>query len=266
MNIVGKLFPLVAFMLLIGPHGASAREVQMLDFAAMPQSVVPVGSDRGATSVDQGPERRTSPSANIDPPQVYVPGWMRRPSAATPAATLPIVPVSSLNGCEQTIYRPNARLSMEAERRRAQYYPLVMAIACEAGIPGHLFDALISQESRYNPSAYSPKGAAGLTQLMPDTAAGLGVLNRFDVVQNLRGGARYLRVQLDEFGRYDLALGAYNAGPGRVRQYKSLPPFHETLQYVRTILSDVRMALFGAIPYPMAKQPVPLRAASLMDF
>jgi soluble lytic murein transglycosylase-like protein len=155
---------------------------------------------------------------------------------------------------------------MEAERRRAQYFPLVMAIACEAGVPGHLLDALIAQESRYNPAAFSQKGAAGLTQLMPGTAAGLGVSNRFDVVQNLRGGARYLRTQLDEFGSYDLALGAYNAGPGRVRQYKSLPPFRETLMYVKTILNDVRTALVGSADYGLPSQAARVRTASFMGF
>src|SRR3546814_8671387 len=75
---------------------------------------------------------------------------------------------------------------------------------------------MIIRESRYRTDALSPKNAFGLTQLMPGTAASLGV-NRYSLEDNLRGGARYLRQQLDRFGHYHLALAAYNAGPGRVR-------------------------------------------------
>ena len=77
----------------------------------------------------------------------------------------------------------------------------------------------------------------GLAQLMPGTARYLGVSDPWDVVQNLRGGAKYLREQLDEFGRVDLALAAYNAGPGRVRQRRAVPRILETLNYVATITS-----------------------------
>jgi soluble lytic murein transglycosylase-like protein len=107
-------------------------------------------------------------------------------------------------------------------------------IACQYGIPVGLFDAMIIRESRYNAAIFSPKNAFGLTQLMPGTAAGLGV-NRYDVEQNLRGGARYLREQLDRFGHYHLALAAYNAGPGRVRN-GSVPRIAETQAYVSSIL------------------------------
>nr|WP_233203691.1 lytic transglycosylase domain-containing protein [Novosphingobium sp. HII-3] len=113
------------------------------------------------------------------------------------------------------------------------------AAACRAGVPVELFDALIIQESRYNPNALSPKGASGLTQLMPATARSLGVFDRWDVSQNLHGGARYLRKQLDTFGNWALALGAYNAGPGNVTKYGGIPPFRETRGYVRTILASI---------------------------
>ncbi len=83
----------------------------------------------------------------------------------------------------------------------------------------------------------------GLAQLMPGTARQLGVSNPWNVVDNLRGAARYLRAQLDEFERYDLALGAYNAGPGRVRRAGRVPSIRETLDYVRTILQDVRWSI-----------------------
>src|SRR3546814_20918088 len=88
-------------------------------------------------------------------------------------------------------------------------------IACEYGIPVGLFDAMIIRESRYRTDALSPKNAFGLTQLMPGTAASLGV-NRYSVEDNLRCGARYLRQQHDRVGPYHLALAEYNAGPCRV--------------------------------------------------
>jgi len=112
-------------------------------------------------------------------------------------------------------------------------------VADEFGIDRNIFLALISAESGWNPNAVSPKGAQGLTQLMPSTAQALGVLNPFDPIQNLRGGAKYLRQMLDEFGSYELALAAYNAGPGAVKRYGGIPPFPETQNYIRKILSEV---------------------------
>jgi soluble lytic murein transglycosylase-like protein len=112
-------------------------------------------------------------------------------------------------------------------------------VAEEAGIDANLFAALISAESGWNPSAVSPKGAIGLTQLMPDTARSLGVTNPYDPIENMRGGARYLRRMLDEFGSIELALAAYNAGPGAVRRYGGVPPYAETQAYVRRILGGL---------------------------
>ena len=97
-----------------------------------------------------------------------------------------------------------------------------------------LFQALIEAESDYNPTAVSPKGAYGLGQLMPATARSLGV-DRNDPSQNLEGAARYLLAQLSEFHDIDLALAAYNAGPHRVREYRSIPPFKETRNYIARI-------------------------------
>ena len=110
------------------------------------------------------------------------------------------------------------------------------------GVPEDLFMRVIQQESGFQPDVTSPAGAYGLAQLMPGTAADLGVDPR-DPLQNLAGGARYLRQQLDAFGDPALALAAYNAGPGRVRQYNGIPPFEETQNYVRTILGGGEMPM-----------------------
>ncbi|WP_306812593.1 lytic transglycosylase domain-containing protein [Sphingobium sp. CFD-2] len=110
-----------------------------------------------------------------------------------------------------------------------------------------LFDAMIISESRYDPSAISPKGAFGLTQLMPTTAIEMGV-DRYDRVQNLQGGARYLRTQLDRYGAYHLALAAYNAGPGRIRK-GAVPRIAETQDYVSRTLANWRRLSSGAGPF-----------------
>ncbi len=115
------------------------------------------------------------------------------------------------------------------------YIEMATAIAREEGVDPDLFVRLIQQESSFNPDAVSSAGAIGLGQLMPGTAADLGV-DPTDPEQNLRGSARYLRQQLDTFGDTRLALAAYNAGPGNVRKYGGIPPFKETQNYVSEIL------------------------------
>jgi hypothetical protein len=108
------------------------------------------------------------------------------------------------------------------------------AVAAEEGVDPTLLMRMMMQESGGRANAVSPKGARGLMQLMPGTAEMLGV-NPDDPEQNVRGGARYLRMMLDEFGTVPLALAAYNAGPGKVRKYQGVPPFEETRNYVATI-------------------------------
>jgi len=115
---------------------------------------------------------------------------------------------------------------------------IITQAASRYNIRPSLLRALVKQESGFNPNAVSPKGALGLTQLMPDTAAGLGVSDPFDPEQNVMGGAQYLRSQLDRFnGDETLALAAYNAGPAAVLRYHGMPPFPETQRYVNRVLS-----------------------------
>jgi soluble lytic murein transglycosylase-like protein len=118
--------------------------------------------------------------------------------------------------------------------RRSQYLPHAKAMARKHGVPEDLFLRLVQQESGWNPSARSHKGARGLAQLMPGTAAKLGV-DASDPIQNLEGGARYLKMMYNTFGSWRLALAAYNAGPGAVQKYGGVPPYRETRNYVRII-------------------------------
>lgn len=119
--------------------------------------------------------------------------------------------------------------------QRSEWIVEARAAARRHGVPEDLFLRLIRQESGWNPRAVSRKGALGLAQLMPDTAALLGV-NPADPRQNLEGGARYLALQYRNFGSWRLALAAYNAGPGAVTRYGGIPPYAETQGYVVAIL------------------------------
>jgi len=122
------------------------------------------------------------------------------------------------------------------------YSALLASAAAAQGVDGRLLAALVWSESAFRPNAVSRVGAAGLAQLMPGTARGLGlrvdgsVDQRFDPELNLNAGARYLRQQIVRFGSVELGLAAYNAGPGNVSRYGGIPPFAETQFYVYIVM------------------------------
>ncbi|RQW44268.1 lytic transglycosylase domain-containing protein [Novosphingobium sp. LASN5T] len=132
-------------------------------------------------------------------------------------------------------YEPETKRG-PSDFRRASYLPHIYAAEAKYSLPAGLLDALVWTESRYNPFAVSPAGAAGLGQLMPATAKELGVFNRFDPMANIFGAARYLRQMLDRFGVVHLAVAAYNAGPGAVERAGGIPRNGETPGYVRDVL------------------------------
>lgn len=127
------------------------------------------------------------------------------------------------------------------------YASLVAAAAAEHGLPEALLHAVIRAESNYDPQAVSPKGAAGLMQLMPETARELGVVDVWDPAANIRGGARYLKRLLEMFDQnLSLAVAAYNAGPGAViGSGSTIPPFAETQRYVPKVLEYYRRLQSG---------------------
>ena len=147
---------------------------------------------------------------------------------------------------------------------RYQHHPALKANRIAPHEWTALFQALVWQESRFNPRARSHKGAIGYAQLMPGTAAKLGV-NPHDPVQNLDGGARYLLMQLQTFRSPMLALAAYNAGPGNVQKYGGVPPFKETQHYVQVIPTKYNeyLAAIGGVDALGTIAPVDAAGANL---
>ena len=199
-------------------------------------------------------------------PLFYIPSWMRRGSSAEIPTRVNASSLGVDPDCLSGGYFPRYDLSDLAQSRRRLYFRHVAAAACEAGVPVRLFDALVAHESRYQPFARSPAGAMGMAQLMPGTASYLGVSDPWDPVENLRGGARYLREQLDRYGSWHLALAAYNAGPGNVDKHGGVPPFTETRSYVRTILASLGGSGPAPASFPRLGGENPFRAVRLLAF
>ena len=205
-------------------------------------------------------------------------------AAATLWAATPVVPVRSVT----SVVRPDARTGRlvrtvavaprviapavvqpvdPAKQPAAPAAPLLAAnfreaveqVAYQNDLPVQLMHSVIQVESNYNPWAVSSKGAMGLMQLIPSTARRFGVKDAFNPLENLKGGARYLRYLLDLYGEknYPLALAAYNAGEGAVTKYGGVPPYAETRNYlvlVRQALENARKS--GAAPAkPQAAEP-----------
>jgi soluble lytic murein transglycosylase-like protein len=133
--------------------------------------------------------------------------------------------------------------SASSDLTRSQINELIESAASYKVDPA-LVRAVVSVESGFNHRAVAPDGGRGLMQLMPKTADWLGAKDAMDPVQNLQAGTRYLKFLLEKFNnRLELAIAAYNAGPGAVAEYNDIPPYPQTRQYVRKV-----MALYRASP------------------
>lgn len=128
-------------------------------------------------------------------------------------------------------------------RTSTRYTADIQRIAGEHGVSPALVEAVVATESGFDPAAVSPKGAGGLMQLMPRTASALGVVDRFDPRESLRGGVRHLQYLLERYGgSVVLALAAYNAGEGAVDTHRAIPPYPETQRYVQRVLRRAGLA------------------------
>jgi len=169
--------------------------------------------------------------------------------------------------------RSGARRSpqaMPAARRvsRTDLAETIHAAARRHDVDPALIEAMIEAESAWDPRAVSRTGAQGLMQIMPATARDLALISPFDPIENVRAGTAYLRQMLDRFeGRVELALAAYNAGPSTVAAYAGVPPYPETVAYVRrvlrlwlgdaapTVVPATRRTPGGASPAPPVRPP-----------
>jgi len=140
---------------------------------------------------------------------------------------------------KKAIARFNPRLSAEEVEAITKS---ILAFSEHYQVDPRLVVALIIVESGFKPEATSRCGAMGLGQLMPGTAAGLGVSNAYDPVQNIEGSVRLIRGHLNKYGNLALALSAYNAGPGAVRKYNGVPPYRETQSYIKKV-----SAIYGVL-------------------
>lgn len=127
---------------------------------------------------------------------------------------------------------------IDLKAQSANVDELIETFGEKYGIDSDFIKAIIKQESGFNAKATSKKGAMGLMQLMPKTAESLGVLDAYNPSQNIEGGVKYLKSLLDKYGdNKEMALAAYNAGPGTVKKYGGIPPYKETQNYINAIMN-----------------------------
>jgi soluble lytic murein transglycosylase-like protein len=217
---------------------AHARQVDLVRFSQLAVATS-VEQDTVRNALNAHLARLAKPNDTADNIQGAYSMNASNPSEVYKSAYHRISALSASDGCQQNGYRPAWWLSPEVEQRRQSFFTEMSAIACENGLPESLLDAVIAQESGYKAWALSRSGAMGMMQVMPGTAKKLELRNPWDALANMRAGARYLRQQLDRFGRVDLALAAYNAGPERRSlALGNVPAIAETVNYVRAITTN----------------------------
>lgn len=160
--------------------------------------------------------------------------YVDNPIFNPPATITPCKPGRSFDGCLAEASKPRVADCP------AELVPMINRAAEKHGIDPAVLKAVINTESGFRQSATSRVGAIGLMQLMPGTARALGV-DPYDAEQNIDGGAKYLKQQMDKFGSIDLALAAYNAGPGSVIRYGGVPPYSETQRYVQNVMKSAEV-------------------------
>ncbi|KNZ31014.1 MAG: lytic transglycosylase [Methylibium sp. NZG] len=200
-------------------------------------------------AAEQGYEQAKRMLGTVGGPTADVPACMRPPPRPVPppvrVAAAPRAPGNAAQPAAAGLGGPGAPFAprVEVTSRGPKYIvDLVKQMAPEFRLEPQLVLSIIETESNFDTVALSPKNARGLMQLIPETAARFGVRNSFDPAQNIRGGMAYLRWLMAYFeGDVSLVAAAYNAGEGAVDRYRGVPPYLETLTYVRKVLTAARM-------------------------
>ena len=227
--------------------------------------------NRSAKAIDAGETSPSAPTTAVATvptlpanSQVEVAAAMDAFSRPTPAPGVSTPSPGGCTGLDAVPWRPG--LSDDTHVRRRIWWPTVRAAECRYQIPPGLFDSMVIAESRYRAAAVSRAGAGGLSQLMPKTAANVGVANRFDAAANADGGARYLRQLLDRFRSVPLAVAAYNAGPAAVIRAGGVPANGETPDYVRAVLTGWSALGQASTTATIDASHQPRSVAELLDF
>jgi soluble lytic murein transglycosylase-like protein len=214
---------------------ASLAEARPGDILAWDNSSRNNGADHVAIYIGDGKMIEAArPGTNIRISEVYGKPIIRRILPEQATSSTAAASGNGWNAITGTAFRSAAA--------SVPYADLFEAASQKYGVPAALLSAVAKQESGYDPKAVSPAGARGLMQLMPGTAKSLGVANPFDPAQAVDGAARMLRDLTRRFGSTELALAAYNAGPGAVLKYDGIPPYPETQRYVRNVMSLMKAA------------------------
>lgn len=208
----------------------------MLDAQPSPATPVAAGAQRGSTVMTGASTSKAAPRVirgsvyRVDRSNGVTEYTNVRPSNGKFAMLFSYISTCVACDVNSKIDFSSTRLNVDSFRAE------VASASLEYGVDASLLRAVMHAESAFNPMALSNKGAQGLMQLMPGTANDLGVLDAFDVAQNIRGGAKYLAQMLKNFnGDERLATAAYNAGPGAVQRYGNVPPYAETQVYVERV-------------------------------
>jgi soluble lytic murein transglycosylase-like protein len=144
---------------------------------------------------------------------------------------------------------PASSVGPAREDLKLQYDPIIRSHALKYKVPAELIHSIIKAESNYDYRAVSPKGAAGLMQLMPETAAQYGVEDRFDPEDNIMGGVKYLKDLIKLYNNNTkMVLAAYNAGQEALKKFNGIPPYAETRQYIRRVMADYPKTYIGGLP------------------